>query len=98
MSVALVDVDGETEPRMPVVTLGGTKIPAILASIWAQIEVSCIESQDALTLVAHVNPEECPSYQQLLGGGALQNLAREANACIIRSSHTPSTSKGPGMK
>ena len=40
--------------------------------------------QDALTLMAHVNPEDCPSYQQLLGEEAHLRLAEEACNALLR--------------
>jgi hypothetical protein len=41
--------------------------------------------QEALTLVAHENPEDCPSYHQLLGEEAHSRLADEVSAAILRS-------------
>jgi len=40
--------------------------------------------QEALTLVAHVNPEDCPNYHELLGEEAHTQLAEEVNAAILR--------------
>ena len=41
--------------------------------------------QDALTLLAHDNPVDCPSYQQLLGEDAHAQLAASVNAAILRA-------------
>lgn len=54
------------------------------------VRLCCL--QDALTLVAHNNPADCPSYQQLLGEEAHSQLAAAVNAAVLKHLGRPESS------